>query len=69
MLIGIYGQSTKIFILVVANGLGYNNAHALSFYHEFYAQYMQLIELYNIYSLVTMFVKKLETIGLVNISW
>jgi len=69
MLIGIYGQSTKIFILVVANGLGYNNAHALSFYHEFYAQYMQLIELYNIYSLVTMFVKKLETIGSVNISW
>jgi hypothetical protein len=51
MAIGIYSQPTKIFILVV-NGLGYNNAHALSFYHEFYAQNMQLINLYNIGSLV-----------------
>jgi hypothetical protein len=58
MVIGIYGQPTKIFILVT-NGLGYNNAHALSFYHEFYAQYMQLIKLYNIGSLVTMLVKNI----------
>jgi len=32
MVIGIYGQSTKAFILVVANGSGNNDAHALPFY-------------------------------------
>jgi hypothetical protein len=29
-------RSTKAFIMVVANGLGNNDAHALSFYFEFY---------------------------------
>jgi hypothetical protein len=37
---GIYGQFAKAFILVVANGLGSNDAHASSFYLEFFAQYM-----------------------------
>jgi hypothetical protein len=37
---GIYGQFAKGFILVVANGLGNNDAHAFSIYLEFFAQYM-----------------------------
>jgi hypothetical protein len=37
MVIKIYGRSTKAFILVVTNGLGNNDAHALSFYSEFNA--------------------------------
>jgi hypothetical protein len=48
------------FILVVINGLGNNDAHALPFYLEFFAQYMQLVKMYNIGSLATMLVK---TIG------
>jgi hypothetical protein len=40
VVIRIYGQFAKAFILVVANGLGNNDAHALSFYLEFFAQYM-----------------------------
>jgi hypothetical protein len=35
-----YGWSTKDFILVVADGLVYNDAHELSFDLEFCAQYM-----------------------------
>jgi hypothetical protein len=38
--IGIYGQFAKAFILVIANGLGNNDAQALSFYLKFFAQYM-----------------------------
>jgi hypothetical protein len=37
MVVGIYGRSTKFFIMVVANGLNNNDAHALPFYFEFYA--------------------------------
>jgi len=40
VVIVIYGQSIKVFILAVANGLGSNDVHALSFYIEFFTQYM-----------------------------
>jgi hypothetical protein len=40
MVIRIYGRFAKDFLLVVVDGLGSNDAHALSFDHEFYAQYM-----------------------------
>jgi hypothetical protein len=36
----IYGRFAKVFILVIAYGLGSNDAQALSFYLEFFAQYM-----------------------------
>jgi hypothetical protein len=45
--------------LVVANGLGNNDAHVLSFYLEFFAQYMQLVKMYNIGRLTTMLVKNI----------
>jgi hypothetical protein len=47
VVIRIYGLSAKVFILVIANGLGSNDAHALSFYPEFFAQWMQLIKMYS----------------------
>jgi hypothetical protein len=39
--------------------LGSNDAHALSFYLELFAQYMQLVEMYNIGNLATMLVKNI----------
>ncbi len=55
----IYGQFAKAFILVVVNGLGSNDAHALSFYLEFFAQYMHLIKMYSIGNPATMLVKNI----------
>jgi hypothetical protein len=55
----IYGWSSKAFILVVADKLVYNDAHALSFDLELYAQYMYLVKLYNNGSLATMLVKNI----------
>jgi len=45
--------------LVVANGLSSNDAHALSFYLEFFAQYMQLVKIYSISNPATMFGKNI----------
>jgi hypothetical protein len=36
----INGWFANVFIMVVADGLGNNDAHVLSFYLEFFAQYM-----------------------------
>jgi len=57
VVIGIYGRSAKAFIMVVADGLSGNDAHALSFYLEFFAQYMQLVKMYRTGNLATMLVK------------
>ncbi len=56
---GIYGQFAKGFILVVANGLGNNDAHAFSIYLEFFAQYMQLVKMYNTRSPTILLVKNI----------
>jgi hypothetical protein len=56
MVNGIYGQTAKAFILVVANGLGSNDARTLLFYLEFFAQYMHLVKMYNTGNLATMLV-------------
>jgi hypothetical protein len=45
--------------MVVIDGLGSNDAHALSFYFELFAQYMQLVKMYNIGSPTTMLVKNI----------
>jgi hypothetical protein len=55
----IYGRFAKAFILVVVDGLGNNDAHALSFYPKFLAQYIQLVKMYSIGNLVTMLVKNI----------
>ncbi len=55
----IYGWSTNAFIPMIIYGLGNIDARALSFYPEFYAQYIQLVMLYNIGSLATMLVKNI----------
>lgn len=59
LVIKINGWFANVFILVVANGLGNNDAHVLSFYLEFFAQYMQLVKMYNIGRLTTMLVKNI----------
>jgi hypothetical protein len=59
MVIRIYGQMPRAFILVVINGLGNIDAHALSFYLEFFAQYMQLVKMYSIGNLATLLVKSI----------
>jgi hypothetical protein len=56
---GIYGWFAKVFILVITNGLGSNDAQALSFYLEFFTQYMELVKMYNIGNLATMLVKNI----------
>jgi len=55
----INGGYAKAFIMVVVDELGNNDAHALSFYLEFFAQYMQLVKMYSIGSLATMLVKNI----------
>jgi hypothetical protein len=45
VVVGIHGREKKQFILVVADST--SNVHTFVFYHEFYAQYLQLCELYS----------------------
>jgi hypothetical protein len=40
--------------------LGSNDAQTLSFYLEFFAQYMELVKMYNIGNLTTMLVKNIR---------
>ncbi len=44
---------------MLVDGLGNNDAYALSFYLEFYAQYMKLVMLYNTSNPTTMMVKNI----------
>jgi hypothetical protein len=60
MVIGIYGRSSKSFILIVTNGLGPNDTQALSFFLEFYPQYVELVETYNIGRLATFLAKNVS---------
>jgi hypothetical protein len=59
MVIRIYGQYAKAFIMVVADGLGNIDPHALSFYIELFAQYMQLVKMYSISNLATLLIKNI----------
>ncbi len=59
VVIRIYGQFAKVFILGVADGLGNIDAHALSFYLGFFAQYMQLVKMYSTSNLATLLVKNI----------
>ncbi len=56
---GIHGKSVKTFILVVANGLEVIDTHVLVMFLEFYAKYVQLVEIYNTKILAT----RLKKIG------
>jgi hypothetical protein len=56
---GIYGRSAKTFILVVVDGLEARDTQALSFYLEFYAQYVQLVNTYSTARLAIVLVKNI----------
>ncbi len=53
----IYGRFAKTFILVVADGLEDVDTQALALFHEFYVQYVQLVEIYNTRKPTTLLIK------------
>ncbi len=57
----IYGRFAKMFIFVPANGLKTSDTQALYFYLEFYPQYVQLVNLYNVNKPTTLLVKNIKS--------
>ncbi len=60
---GIYGRFAKTFTFVVANGLKASDTQALYFYLEFYPQYVQLVNLYNVNKPTTLLVNNIISVG------
>jgi hypothetical protein len=50
-----------MFIFVPANGLKTSDTQALYFYLEFYPQYVQLVNLYNVNKPTTLLVKNIKS--------
>ncbi len=61
VVMGIYRRFAKTFIFVVANGLKAGDTQALYFYLEFYPQYVQVVNLYNINKPTTLLVKNIKS--------
>jgi hypothetical protein len=61
VVIGIYGKFAKTFILVVANGLEASDK-SFFFNPEFYLQYVQLVNMYNICIPTTLLVKNIRSV-------
>jgi hypothetical protein len=51
----ICGRFAKSFILLISNGLDVDDTYALTFFPKFYFYYTQLVLVYNIEKLITLF--------------